>query len=117
MANVKITELVELAAVDLADNDVLPIVDVGSDATKKVTIVSLRSFASANDYVTFTSLSANIDAVQSNVNSAEANIIAYAAAANANLSATYIAVNANINAVQSNVDAAEANIISLRCSC
>jgi predicted glycosyl hydrolase (DUF1957 family) len=112
MANVKITELVELAAVDLADNDVLPIVDVGSDATKKVTIVSLRSFASANDYVTFTSLSANIDAVQSNVNSAEANIIAYAAAANANLSATYIAVNANINAVQSNVDAAEANIIA-----
>jgi hypothetical protein len=112
MANVKITELVELAAVDLADNDVLPIVDVGSDATKKVTIVSLRSFASANDYVTFTSLSANINAVQSNVNSAEANIIAYAAAANSNLSATYIAVNANINAVQSNVDAAEANIIA-----
>jgi hypothetical protein len=103
MANVKITELVELAAVDLADNDVLPIVDVGSDATKKVTIVSLRSFASANDYVTFTSLSANIDAVQSNVNSAEANIIAYAAAANSNLSATYISLTSNINAAEANI--------------
>ena len=67
MANVKITELTELAAVDLAENDVLPIVDVGSDATKKVTIVSLRSFASANDFATYTNITANLDIVQTNV--------------------------------------------------
>ena len=60
MANVKITELTELAAVDLAENDVLPIVDVGSDATKKVTIVSLRDHASANDFITYTLLNANV---------------------------------------------------------
>jgi len=67
MANVKITELTELAAVDLAENDVLPIVDVGSDATKKVTIVSLRSFASANDFATYTNITANLNIVQTNV--------------------------------------------------
>ena len=67
MANVKITELTELAAVDLAENDVLPIVDVGSDATKKVTIVSLRTFASANDFATYTNITANLNIVQTNV--------------------------------------------------
>jgi len=43
MANVKITELTELAAVDIATNDVLPIVDLGADSTKKVSIASLTT--------------------------------------------------------------------------
>ena len=68
MANVKITDLTELAAIDVATNDVLPIVDVNNDSTKKVTISSLTtSVAAANDYATYVQLNANIDAVQSNV--------------------------------------------------
>ena len=68
MANVKITELVELAAADVDAADVFPIVDVGADATKKVTIASLRTtVAAANDFVTYTLLNANVDTVQDNV--------------------------------------------------
>jgi hypothetical protein len=68
MANVKITELTELAAIDVADNDVVPIVDVGGDTTKKITIESLKNAtAAANDFVTFTRLNANINVVQDNV--------------------------------------------------
>ena len=101
MANVKITELVELAAGDIAGNDVLPIVDVGADATKKVTIVSLRSYADANDYATYTTLNSSINNTQSNVNTVQSNILAYATQANinldtkANVSATYFAALAN----------------------
>jgi archaellum component FlaC len=101
MANVKITELVELAAVDIAVNDVLPIVDVSADATKKVTIVSLRNYADANDYITYTTLNSSINNTQSNVNTVQSNIIAYATQANinldtkANVSATYFAALAN----------------------
>ena len=88
MANVKITELTELAAIDVADNDVLPIVDVGGDTTKKVTAASLRtSIAYANDYVTYTILNANIDVVSSNAD------------------AYNVQLNANIDAVQANVSA------------
>src|SRR5210317_2111143 len=68
MANVKITDLTELAAIDVADNDVVPIVDVGGDTTKKITIESLKNAtAAANDFVTFTRLNANINVVQDNV--------------------------------------------------
>ena len=68
MANVKITELTELAQADIADADVFPIVDVGADATKKVTIANLRTnIAAANDFVTFTRLNANINLVSANV--------------------------------------------------
>ena len=68
MANVKITDLTELAAVDIATNDVLPIVDINTDTTKKVTISSLSTgVAAANDFVTFTRLNANINLVQDNV--------------------------------------------------
>ena len=68
MANVKITDLTELAAVDIATNDVLPIVDINTDTTKKVTISSLSTgVADANDFVTFTRLNANINLVQDNV--------------------------------------------------
>ena len=39
MANVKITELTEIAATDVAAVDVIPIVDIDQDETKKVSIV------------------------------------------------------------------------------
>src|SRR6056300_520599 len=74
MANVKITDLTELAAVDLATNDVLPIVDIDNDATKKVTIASVRTIADANDFVTYTQLNSNIDVVSGNVDAVEANV-------------------------------------------
>ena len=75
MANVKITELVELAAADVDAADVFPIVDTSADATKKVTIASLRTtVASANDFVTYTLLNANVNTVQGNVAAALAAI-------------------------------------------
>ena len=74
MANVKITDLTELAAVDLATNDVLPIVDIDNDATKKVTIASLTGLSDANDFITYTQLNANIDVVSGNVDAIEANV-------------------------------------------
>jgi len=88
MANVKITDLTELAAIDVAVNDVLPVVDISNDSTKKVTIASLTtSVADANDYATYTILNSNIDVVSSNAD------------------AYNVQLNANIDAVQSNVAA------------
>ena len=75
MANVKITDLTELAAVDLATNDVLPIVDINNDSTKKVTIASLTGLSDANDFVTYTQLNANINVVSGNVDAVEANLV------------------------------------------
>ena len=93
MANVKITELTELAAVDVADNDVLPIVDVGGDTTKKVTALSLReSLAYANDYVTYLQLNSNLNVVSDNVTAAETRL------------------NANLDIVQDNVAALSINL-------
>jgi len=104
MANVKITELTELAAVDVADNDVLPIVDVGGDTTKKVTAASLRtSLAAANDYATYISLNANIDLVQDNVAS-----VTVGTAAD-----TETRLNANLDIVQDNVATNATDITSL----
>ena len=48
MANKKITELTELTATNIANNDVLAIVDVGGDETKKVSISSLRDIFDDN---------------------------------------------------------------------
>ena len=68
MANVKITDLTELSAADSAAVDVFPIVDIDADATKKITIASLRTtVAAANDFVTYTNITANVDIVQDNV--------------------------------------------------
>jgi len=129
MANVKITELTELAAIDVADNDVVPIVDVGGDTTKKITIESLKSAtAAANDFVTFIRLNANINVVQDNVASLstedtalqsrlttnvtaftnedtalQARIDANALVAASNDFITFTQLNANINLVQDNV--------------
>ena len=129
MANVKITELTELAAIDVADNDVVPIVDVGGDTTKKITIESLKNAtAAANDFVTFTRLNANINVVQDNVASLttedtalqarldtnvtaftnedtalQARIDANALVAASNDFITFTQLNANINLVQDNV--------------
>ncbi len=75
MANVKITDLTELAAADVAGTDVFPIVDIDADATKKVTIASLQTaVAAANDFVTFTNITANLDIVQDNVASQSAGV-------------------------------------------
>ena len=44
MANVKITDLTELAAVDIATNDVLPIVDINTDTTKVTISLCLQAW-------------------------------------------------------------------------
>ena len=139
MANVKITELTELAAIDVADNDVVPIVDVGGDTTKKITIESLKSAtAAANDFVTFIRLNANINVVQDNVASLstedtalqsrlttnvtaftnedtalQARIDANALVAASNDFITFTQLNANINVVQDNVASIDANVASI----
>ena len=97
MANVKITDLTELAAVDLATNDVLPIVDINNDSTKKVTIASLDTRSASNDFITFTRLNANINVVQDNVAS-----VTVGTAAD-----TETRLNANLDVVQDNVAAVE----------
>jgi hypothetical protein len=89
MANVKITDLTELAAVDLATNDVLPIVDINNDSTKKVTIASLTGLSDANDYATYAFIDANLNTVSGNAD------------------AYYIQLDANVNVVQDNVAALE----------
>jgi TolA-binding protein len=129
MANVKITDLTALAAIDVADNDVLPIVDVGNDTTKKVAISDMRaSIAEANDFVTFTRLDSNISVVQDNVtanfNQLDANINVVQDNVEArhtqldsninvvqdNVTANFNQLDANISVVQDNVAAAEANV-------
>ena len=102
MANVKITDLTELAAVDLATNDVLPIVDINNDSTKKVTIASLDTRSASNDFVTFTRLQANIDVVQDNVAS-----VTVGTAAD-----TETRLNANLNVLDANADAIEARRVA-----
>lgn len=43
MADLKISQLTALAAVDAANTDVLPIVDVSATETKKITVASLKT--------------------------------------------------------------------------
>ena len=104
MANVKITELTALAAVDVADNDVLPVVDVGNDTTKKVAISDLRTaVAEANDFVTYTQLNANINVVQDNVEARHTQLNANINVVQNNVTSNFNQLDANINVVQNNV--------------
>lgn len=61
MAQVKISELTELT--DLANNDVLPIVDTSATSTKKVGIETLKNFVldgvDLNEYVKNTDYASN----------------------------------------------------------
>lgn len=83
MANVKITDLTELFSNTLAGTDVLPIVDIDADETLKISIQSLREgVAYANDYVTYSVLSSNIDTVSSNVTLLTNNLASFSAYAN-----------------------------------
>jgi hypothetical protein len=61
MAVVKITELPELFANNLANVDVVPIVDINTDVTKRISISELQTFiAYANDYVTYSIVTDNL---------------------------------------------------------
>ena len=51
MAEIKITELNELSKASLNDNDVLPIVDISDDETKKIKISNIKT-DSLNEYNT-----------------------------------------------------------------
>mgnify|MGYP003109430110 CR=1 FL=1 len=103
MANVKITDLSAISATDLATTDVLPIVDINNNQTKKVQLDELTAFvAGANDFVTFTRLQANIDVVQDNVAS-----VTVGTAAD-----TETRLNANLNVLDANADAIEARRVA-----
>lgn len=51
MADSKISQLTALAAVDLADTDVLPIVDTSATTTKKVTAASIAEYVAASSSI------------------------------------------------------------------
>ena len=110
MANVKITDLTELAAVDVATNDVLPIVDINNDSTKKVTIASLTtSVAAANDHATLTILNANINTVSSNADAIEARRVANVTVHNNEDTALQARLTANVNSLTTNINTLDAN--------
>ena len=122
MANVKITDLTALAATDVASNDVLPIVDINVDQTKKIAISELITATSAsNDFITFTRLNSNLNVLDANADAIEARRVANVTvmtsedtALQARITAnnlvaasndfiTFTRLNANINVVQDNV--------------
>ena len=126
MANVKITDLTALSAADAADADVFVVVDVSADQTKKMTKAeATASLAGANDFATYTLLTANINTVQDNVAATEsrrvanvtlmnnedtalqARIAANTLVAAANDLATFTRLDANINVVSANAAAVE----------
>ena len=126
MANVKITDLTALSAADSADADVFVVVDVSADQTKKMTKTeATASLAGANDFATYTLLTANINTVQDNVAATEsrrvanvtlmnnedtalqARIAANTLVAAANDLATFTRLDANINVVSANAAAVE----------
>ena len=113
MANVKITDLTAIAGADVATNDVLPIVDINVDQTKKIAISDLQvSVSDANDFVTYTQLNANINVVQDNVtvnfNQLDANINVV----QDNVTSNFNQLDANIDLVQDNVAATEARRVA-----
>ena len=74
MANVKITDLTALSGGDVASNDVLPIVDINVDQTKKIAISDLITATSAaNDFITFTQLKTMQTQLNANINVLDAN--------------------------------------------
>ena len=114
MANVKITDLTELAAIDVATNDVLPIVDLNNDSTKKITIASLTTtIAAANDFATYTLLNANIDQVSANADAYNVQLNANIDVVWSNVGTSY-ATLALLDSVQDNVASAESNVAALR---
>mgnify|MGYP001352082101 CR=1 FL=1 len=122
MANVKITDLTALSASDVASVDVIPIVDINADQTKKIAISDLITATSAsNDFITFTRLNSNLNVLDANADAIEARRVANVTvmtnedtALQARITAnnlvaasndfiTFTRLNANINVVQDNV--------------
>ena len=123
MANVKITDLTALSATDVASNDVLPIVDINVDQTKKIAIADLITATSAaNDFITFTQLNANLNVLDANADAIEARRDANVTVMNTAdtalqtrlttnvtaFTAEDVRINANLDVVQDNVAAVEA---------
>ena len=127
MANVKITDLTALSATDVASNDVLPIVDINVDQTKKIAIADLITATSAaNDFTTFTQLNANLNVLDANADAIEARRVANVTVMNTEdtalqtrlttnvtaFTAEDVRINANLNVVQDNVAATEARRVA-----
>lgn len=75
MANVKITALAQLFSNALSNVDVVPIVDISESETKRIKLVpAISTVAHANDFATYTILSADINTVSDNVDSVVTNL-------------------------------------------
>jgi len=127
MANVKITDLTALSGDNVASNDVLPIVDINNDQTKKIAISDLITATSAaNDFITFTQLNANLNVLDANADAIEARRVANVSVMTTEdtalqtrlttnvtaFTAEDVRLNANINVVQDNVTAVEARRVA-----
>ncbi len=75
MANKKITELTELTAANIANNDVLAIVDVGGNETKKVSISSLRDIFDDNVAIDTAKIVYGLDAANTNISALSVNTL------------------------------------------
>ena len=106
MANVKITDLTALSASDVASVDVIPIVDINADQTKKITISDLTTAtAAANDFNTFTQLNANLNVLDANADAIEARRVANVTLMNNEDTALQARLTTNVTAF-TNEDAA-----------
>ena len=75
MANKKITELTELTAANIANNDVLAIVDVGGDETKKVAISSLYDIFDNNVTIDTAKLVYGLTGANTNISTLSVNTL------------------------------------------
>ena len=129
MANVKITALTNLAAGDVADEDVFVIDDVSVPESKKVTVANLKVAIDTIATSNINTVSSNVDLVRSNVDSLGTyanttfSTISNAASLAADIATlntvdtatgTENRLNANLDIVQDNVVAAEANVVLVR---
>ena len=75
MANKKITELTELSAGNIANNDVFAIVDVGGDETKKVTVSSLYDIFDNNVTIDTAKIVYGLDGANTNISALSVNTL------------------------------------------
>src|SRR6056300_1815616 len=74
MANVKITALTNLAAGDVAVDDVFIIDDISVPESKKITVANLRAAVDTIATSNINTVSSNVDSLETSVNTILANV-------------------------------------------